>query len=192
LSILTFNHQHATILHVSDIHIVGLDHFLQNQQAFCLTAAGLESERQQKQQFERLLRDLLRDAHIDLIAEEATFDGSSLGCRLAQELRLRYVNITMPQDERDRLGLPIDYEDREESKLAALKAFERYMAEKVNEQHEAQAIMVLCGRLHVDSLRDAFEASGHAVKTGDVADYEWFRGIPIEGEGGVIGHHREP
>jgi hypothetical protein len=68
---------------MSDIYIVGLDHFLQNQQASCLTAAGAESERQQKQHCETLLRDLLRDGHIDLIAEEATFDGSSLGRRLA-------------------------------------------------------------------------------------------------------------
>ena len=26
---------------MGDIYIVGLDHFLQNQQAFCLTAAGV-------------------------------------------------------------------------------------------------------------------------------------------------------
>jgi hypothetical protein len=176
---------------MSDILVVGLDHFLQSQPELCLTVAGLEAERQQKQQFETLVRQLIRDNGVELVAEEGTFDAACLGCRLAQELGLQYVNITMPQADRDRLGITNDYEDDEDTKAAAVNAFEQYMIERVKAHGAAEVILVLCGRLHIDALRSAFENSGHAVKTYDVADYDWFQGKPIEGDGGVVGYVRQ-
>jgi hypothetical protein len=174
---------------MSQIHLVGLDHFLQNQHEISWTVAGRESEQRQKREFEALLRGLVQQQRIELVAEEGTFDDACLGCRLARELRLNYVNITMPQSERDQAGIPNNYEDREDTRAAAIAAFEVYMSGAVNNQR-AQRSLVLCGRLHIEGLRSAFEKAGHTVQPYDVAAYDWFQGRPIESDQGVIGYDR--
>lgn len=64
---------------MSQIHQVGLDHFLQNQHEVSWTAAGLESEQRQKREFEALLRGVVQEQRIELVAEEGTLDNACLG-----------------------------------------------------------------------------------------------------------------
>jgi hypothetical protein len=176
---------------MSEVYLVGLDHFLQNEEAFCSTAAGIESERQQKQHFETFLRNLIQQNEVDLIAEEGTFEPSCLGCRLARELKLKYAAITMPQSERDRLGILNNYEDQEDTLAAAIRAFEDYMLEQVAAHEDAKGILLLCGRLHLDPLQRGLAERGHEVRPYDVTDYEWFQGRPMEDNGGVVGYCRQ-
>ena len=60
---------------MAHIHIVGLDHFLQNIDIKCLTQQGIAEEQRQKRELANLLRDIIREQRVQLVAEEGKLDG---------------------------------------------------------------------------------------------------------------------
>lgn len=61
---------------VNTIHIVGLDHFLQNVTDLCWTEDGKKEEKRQKEALADLLRKIIQEADVELIAEEGKLDDS--------------------------------------------------------------------------------------------------------------------
>jgi len=176
---------------MKSVHIVGLDHFLQNINDSCLTEAGIADERQQKAQLANVLRGILHDNGVHLIAEEGKLDGSCLGAILAKEIGINYIDITMPLEEREKHGIKTpDYDRDENSQKVAYRVFENYMFETVKSQ-KANACLVMCGRRHLHGLATLFAAEGYRVQTYDIFDWAWYLGRPIEEAEGVVGHDRE-
>lgn len=176
---------------MSEIHVFGLNHFYQNVEARCLTAAGIEDERMQKAGLVDTLRQIIGENRIQLIAEEANFDRPCLGRILADESCITYTNITMPIAEREKHGIRTPYYDhREDTRQAAYRIFERYMFNRVK-VHNAALVLVLCGRYHFRAVAALFEAANDDFRLYDIDDYDWYRGRPIESPEGLIGFDRE-
>jgi hypothetical protein len=176
---------------MNSVHIVGLDHFLQNVNDRCLTVTGIADERLQKARLADMLRGILHDADVNLIAEEGKLDGSCLGAVLAKENGLQYVDITMPLRERERHGIETPGYDRDErQQKIAYRVFEGHMFETVKSK-KMDTSLVMCGRRHLKALATLFAADGYRVLTYDVFDFNWYVGRPIEEAEGVTGHDRD-
>jgi len=161
-----------------EIHIVGLDHFLQILKAKCWTPEGIKAEADQKRRFYEWLRELVVQNGVVLIAEEADFDTEFLGSVLARNLSLDYINITMPSNEWKTHGFRIDQLTTSyETRAAAYRVLESYMFERV-QAHEQSVTLVMCGRNHLPGLQQLLTAAGHQVHPHDVYDCEWFIGRP--------------
>jgi hypothetical protein len=90
---------------MSTIHIVGLDHFFQNVSDLCWTEDGKKDEKQQKAALADLLRKIIEEAEVELVAEEGKLDDSGLGTILAKEIGKSHIDITMPIIEREKRGV---------------------------------------------------------------------------------------
>lgn len=176
---------------MSTIHIVGLDHFLQNIGDHCWTDAGKKEERQQKAELANFLTKIIKENGVELIAEEGKLDGSGLGSVLAKKGGTGHIDITMPIVEREKHGVKTPDYDREEStRQAAYKVFEQYMFERVQAE-KRKIILVMVGRRHLEGLRRLLTAAEVEVKTYDINDCGWYLGIPMESAEGISGYYRE-
>jgi hypothetical protein len=176
---------------VSTIHIVGLDHFLQNVTDLCWTEDGKKEEKEQKAALANLLRKIIKEADVELIAEEGKLDDSGLGAALAKERGKRHIDITMPIIEREKRGVKMpDYDKNDSTRKAAYRIFEQYMFEKAQAEN-GKVVLIMGGRRHLKGLGALFTAAGCDVSAHDINDCAWYLGIPKEGAEGVIGHCRE-
>lgn len=174
------------------LHIVGLDHFLQSLEMGCLTDAGKNEEILQKNELTKFLNEIFQRNRVRLVAEEGKLDRPCLGSVLATQNGAVHIDITMPISERERHGIRTpDYDRSEDTRKAAYQVFEQYMFERVREKHARDAALMMVGRRHLPGLTTLFKAAGCAVKTYDINDCGWYLGIPKEGAEGVVGHMRE-
>jgi|GEM_PF-6948079 len=174
------------------VHIVGLNHFLQNLETECLTDAGKIDEIGQKTELARFLNETIQNCRIRLIAEEGKLDRPCLGSVLARQNGATHIDITMPFPEREKHGVRTpDYDRNPDSREAAYRVFEQYMFEEVRKKNLHDSALVMIGRRHLLGLTALFKAAGYSIRTYDLNDYAWYLGIPEEGVEGVIGHLRE-
>jgi hypothetical protein len=177
---------------MSKVHIFGLDHFHQNLETGCCTPAGVADEQEQKSRLADTLGEIIMQNGVDLVAEEGKLDRSCLGHRLAQEYGIEHIDITIPIEEREKHGVKTPHYDvQQTTRKVAYQIFEQYMFDQVK-THEAEVILIMCGLRHFRALEKLFTTAGDDVRVYDINDYPWYRGIPQEGEQGVIGYEREP
>jgi hypothetical protein len=55
----------------------------------------------------------------------------------------------------------------------------------------SDSILVICGSYHVDGLEKLFRTAGDDVQTEDTYHATWYRGLPEESSGEVIGFYKE-
>jgi hypothetical protein len=176
---------------MATIHIFGLNHFLQNLPAQCSTISGIEDEKQQKAYLRNALQQMIAAHGVDHIADEAKVVHESLGYEVAQGFGLPYTNITMPLGERERHGIRTPGYNRNPDDLQrAYRVFEKFMFDRIKAANR-EVTLVLCGRRHLQGLADLFRTAKDDVKTYDIYDYEWYRGIPQEAVDGIVGYERE-
>jgi hypothetical protein len=178
--------------HCLQLYIVGLDHFLQNLEARCLTEAGKIDEAQQKNELSKFLNGIIQHNRVRLVAEEGKPDRACLGFVLSEQNGAEHIDITMPIADREKHGIRTpDYDRSEETRKAAYKVFEQYMFERVREKHAHDGALVMVGRRHLPGLAALFTAAGCEVSPYDINDYGWYLGRPMESADGVVGHMRE-
>src|SRR5271155_3987730 len=125
----------------ASIHIFGLNHFLQNETAGWLTAAGLADVNAQKAQLYDCLRGIIGTHAIRTVAEEAKPDEWSMGRRIATDFSLSFIDITMPLAERAKFGTETpDYDRTTASREAAYRVFERFMFETIIPQTQSTLV----------------------------------------------------
>jgi len=175
------------------LHIVGLDHFLQNLDVKCVTVAGKIEEITQKNKLAEFRNGIIQDNRVHLVAEEGRLDRPCLGSVLAKQNGADHIDITMPISEREKHGIRTpDYDRNDATRKAAYQVFEQYMFERVREKHGGDTTaLVMVGRRHLPGLTTLFKAAGCWVKTYDINDCGWYLGVPQEGADGVLGHLRE-
>ncbi|HEX5423447.1 MAG TPA: hypothetical protein VFW94_07855 [Candidatus Acidoferrales bacterium] len=174
---------------MSEVHVFGLNHFLQNIRAKCKTPAGQASEHEQKAALRATLDQIIRERSIDLIAEEAPVE-PCIGRALADEHRIGYVDLTMPICEREKFGVRTpEYSLHPATQARAYEVFEDYFF-RLTKSKRANIPLVICGRRHFRSLEKLFQGSGDTVRVYDIYDHDWYLGLPLEGADGLAGYHR--
>ena len=172
--------------------VVGVDHFLQNIEGFCLTTDGKGWEEKQKGALKARLEGLICENKVQLVAEEAKLDGNSVGKELADAQRCKYYNLTMPWEERTKHGIEKDYDRSAETREVAYRVFERFMFDVVQGSREGvTGILIICGSFHMKNVAALFATAGDEVLSDDTTLADWYRGRPIESAGGVTGFYKE-
>jgi len=157
----------------------------------CYSPAGRAVEEEQKQALRAVLSEIISNHRIDCIAEEAHPVRPSLGTALARRHRSDYVDITMPLEERERQGIRTPGYDRHPATRAeAYRKFEQYMFNRI-EEAGAKSVLVMCGRYHTTGLEKIFKDAGDDVQMYDIKNYDWYRGVPIEGPDGIEGYDND-
>lgn len=175
---------------MSTVFIVGVDHFLQNLESTCLTAAGRESETIQKNALRARLEEVVSQARPGLVAEEAKLDRDCIGKVIAAAHHCKYCNLTMPWEERFKAGVKKDYDSADDTRNAAYEVFESFDQVQRNRAN-AQSLVVIIGSYHVEGLAELFRVAGDDVHAEDTYDADWYRGIPLEGDGEIVGFFKE-
>lgn len=94
-------------------------------------------------------------------------------------LGCRHANIEMTPEERVRRNTPSGYyEDAslpEAEKNRCNQEREEYMSnETIRGAGRAESILVICGRLHAESIAGHLRKLGHAVEITDLLDQGWY------------------
>jgi len=164
-----------------NICILGLDHEIQ------MFARGRTAE--ERVEFEKLLRRLVSERHIEFIGEETYSEKDTIAKSVARSLDIRWEPIEMSLAAREALGIADEqlYDRHEPIMRGGIpigSRVVRVLSDGIREEYmlwrtltkadEATNILVLCGFSHVDELRQRFENAGHQVKTDSLCGREWY------------------
>lgn len=172
--------------------VVGVDHFLQNLDSVYLTSAGKESAAEQRAALRTRLEELISQNRPQLIAEEENPRERSIGKLLAEAHKLKYCTLTMPWEERYKVGIAEGYNNTRESRRASYELFESFMFEQiVKNRGDATSILVICGSYHAERLATLLANAGQSACAEDTYYASWYRGRPIETAEGVVGFNKD-
>ena len=160
------------------ILIIGLSHQIQRP-FWSSDKRACEFAQYQKARFAQLVRETIQTCVIEFVGEEANHQEESIAEMVCKEEACRYSNIEMTPDERMLRKIPAGYnEDTALSEIEKTKGNrqrEEYMANRViAEARDSGHILVICGRMHSDSLAAIFRAGGHSVQIDDLLNQDWY------------------
>lgn len=161
-----------------EILIVAIDHELQK-------AKGSHEPRERaarKDELEALLRRAIAERTVQFIGEESHPNAVTIAKQLADahSPRIPWKNIDMSDDQRKKAGIdealrnrPCNTEMRGgktfiiEHRIPEDETREEYFIEQAKRSAgDAQSILILCGDLHVEALKEKLERDGlHRVET---------------------------
>jgi hypothetical protein len=161
------------------IYIVGCNHALQ-------VPRDPRSPVEYEQQIQEYRRELvaLADTHgFNLYCEEVKHSAFSFAEQLAIHRQQRYVNIDMPTDVREVLGIPRDYAHPDNPRGYAPDQIlqwhitrEGYMYERATDRMQPGTVaIVICGDDHVIRLKARFEELGGKVEVDRFRTKPWYR-----------------
>ena len=164
-----------------NIYILGIDHEIQ-------TFDGGRTENE-KAEFEKLLRALVSEHHIEFVGDETYQDKDAIAKSVARSLSIDWEPIEMSLAARDALEITEEQlHDRHEpimrGGIPVGSRVVRVLSDGIREEYmlwrtlakadEASNILVLCGFSHVDELRQRFEKAGHQVATDSLCTRTWY------------------
>ena len=158
-----------------DILIIGIDHELQKVK--CVHKGSERAVR--KDQLEALLKREIAGREVEFISEESDPNALTIAHQLADAFkpRIPWKNITMSENERKRAGIYEALKNRPsvelgedgqpvliEHRIPEDEVYEAYLIEQTKQGADnAQSILIVCGDLHVDALKERLERDGHRV-----------------------------
>jgi hypothetical protein len=161
------------------VQIIGLNHQIQSRTLGCLGAEAQAFERNQKDRFTELLRERMREHGITLVCEEAFPGQMSLAEAVCEADQCAYCNIEMSREERLRHGIPDRYAENpavpqaEQDRCNAAR--ESQMIARILETGQGhENVMVLCGRMHSESLAAQLRQADHEVEIDDLMNQPWY------------------
>ena len=167
--------------------IVSIDHFVQRAKSGRETAALAA----RKNKLDSLLRREIAARNVRVIAEEAEPRYQTIAQNLANasNSQISWKNIGMNEDERNRAGIldalrnrPTHNEQRDnqeveiEHRIPEDDIYEDFMvAETLQGAGEAESLMILCGDMHVQALKEKLKMHGHRVEKDEslITDKRW-------------------
>jgi len=164
-----------------NVYILGIDHEIQ-------TSDGKRSA-EEKAEFEKLLRALVSEHHIEFIGDETYPEKNAIAKSVAKSLGIPWEPIEMSFAAREALGIADEQlHERHEPVLSGGipvgSRVVRVLSDGIREEYmvwrtltradEAENILVLCGFSHVDELRQRFERACCQVKTDSLCGREWY------------------
>jgi hypothetical protein len=163
------------------IHILGINHQVQPEDTRSWGSNGLPQkfEQGQKERYAALVENLIANTGAQIVAEEAQHGLDTVTKRVCDRVKCRPANIEMPPDERTARGIPPAYNENPQTAPRDRERWNRereeYMAAKaIKEAGEAESLLVICGRMHVQPLAERFSKDGHTVDTSDLQDHSWY------------------
>ncbi len=164
-----------------NVYILGIDHEIQ-------TSDGRRSA-YEKVEFEKLLRVLVSEHHIEFIGDETYLEKNAIAKSVASSFDIRWEPIEMSLAAREALGIA-DEQLRERHEpifsggIPIGSKVVRVLSDGIREEYmlwrtlrmadEAKNILLLCGFSHVDELRQRFEKAGCQVTTDSLCGREWY------------------
>jgi len=136
-----------------DVIAVGCNHVFQ-----CDDGRGDARLNHGRSEFRAFIESLVNERGIKFIGEESHDRYKSFAREVAEQKRVRWMNIDVPRDIRDKLGVPEDGHGHpdiisEEYSEAWNKFREWYMIREFrNEICDAKSAMVICGRSHLEAI----------------------------------------
>lgn len=164
-----------------NIYILGIDHEIQ-------IFDGKRSV-EEKAEFEKLLRALVSEHHIEFIGDETYQDKNAIAKSVATSLDIRWEPIEMSDTARKALGIADEqlherHEPIIQGGIPVGSRVVRVLSDGIREEymlwhtltkaHKAENILVLCGFSHVDELRQRFEKQGYRVTTDSLCSRAWY------------------
>ena len=159
-----------------NILIIAIDHELQKAKR-----VHEGSERAlRKDQLEALLKQEIAERKVEFISEESDPNALTIAHQLADASKpqIPWKNISMSEDERRKAGIYEALKNRPtvvelrgdgqpvliEHRIPEDEVYEAYLIEQTKQGAAgAQSILILCGDLHVDALKEKLEMDGHLV-----------------------------
>jgi hypothetical protein len=81
----------------------------------------------------------------------------------------------MPNDERRRVGIPEDYETRDEDvRLSGYSLREDYMCGRIAAGDNRESVLVVCGAVHLPGISERLTKCGYEVEMRDLTAEAWF------------------
>lgn len=159
-----------------NILIIAIDHELQKVKG--LYERGERAVR--KDQLEALLKQEIAERNVEFISEESDPNAITIAQQLAvaHKPRISWKNISMDDDARKKAGIyealkhrPMSIEGMEDGRPVQIEhripedeVYETYLIEQTKQgAGGAQSILIICGDLHVDALKEKLEKEGHRV-----------------------------
>ncbi len=164
------------------VYILGIDHEIQ-------TFDGKRTA-EEKAEFEKLLRALVSQHHIEFIGDETYREKNAIAKSVASSLGIRWEPIEMSQKAREELGIAEEQATQRHEEIFADNLVVdskpvRVLSDGIREEYmvwrtltkaaEAQSILVLCGFSHIDELRQKFEKAGHQVTIDSLCKLDWYK-----------------
>ncbi len=162
------------------IYVVGCDHAHQKtdvrgvwEEAAMLDAEVRAADERAKRELREELEAIMAEHKFVCVAEEAEFNRRYIGAVLADANGCEYLNITMPEDERRRRGIPQAYEERAQARADAYRQFEAYLFEMVQGRTKTCGdVLVICGARHAAGVAALFREAGEDVTTHIIGEIE--------------------
>jgi hypothetical protein len=158
-----------------NIFILGIDHKVTKEIGNFTQGAILR----QRQEFEKLLNRLVDKRKVEFIGEEEYPERPTIARRIAKSLTgVRCESIEMSKQERHARGIQEEQNNRPrcpETRVPSDEIREKFMVQRtIALARDAHSVLILCGRLHTESLANKFLKAGHHVETGDLGNYDWY------------------
>lgn len=163
------------------IYILGIDHEIQ--------VFDGKRTTEEKTKFEKLLRELVSEHHIEFIGDETYRRKKAIAKSVARLLHIHWGPIEMSLTARKALGIaeeqalqrsePIFRDNlvvgSKRTRVLSDGLREEYMIWRtITKAEEARSILVLCGFSHVDELCKKFEKAGYQVTTDSLCRHDWY------------------
>jgi hypothetical protein len=164
-----------------NVLILAINHQIQSARNVQMSSDGSAEafEQSQKNSFEELLRDLIRNQRIGFVGEEAKHGDPTIAQQLCESENCQYANIDMKPEERERRQIPPGYADIKgitaEEKQRCNREREQYMCDLTLEKAgQTENTLLICGRLHAKAIAAILNQMGHNTETIDLQDYDWY------------------
>lgn len=152
------------------VYILGCDHYLQN---YDLTEPDEEIsqiEREIKNEFYELTKEIIQTRSVRFIGEECLPGQKTIPRALAAELGCSYCEIDMALAEREMLGIAKNYQGLdEEERNRGYSLLEDHMVNGTYSESTVEACkLIVCGAKHLNAVKKKFEQYGETVERRDL------------------------
>ena len=150
-------------------------------------------ERETKERFYELTKSVIESERIQFVGEECKKGQKTIPRVLATELGCRYAEIDMPEEERDRRGIPRDYQSQgEDERTRVYNLREDHMVQRVySESGNSLRKLIVCGAEHLKGLEARFRAGKEEVTIRDLTKEDWVLEIYKKKEEFLLGRIKD-
>ena len=157
------------------VYLLGCDHYLQE---YDLTEPDEEVrtvECTTKKRFYDLTSEIMQREGIQFVGEECKPGQRTIPRVVASECACSYTEIDMPLQERERRGIPRNYQGLgEPERVRGYAMREDFMVERTYSQSTVDTNkLIVCGGEHLKGLETRFAQRGETVVTRNLTSEEW-------------------
>jgi hypothetical protein len=173
------------------VFLLGCDHYLQEYELTEPNDELRRAERESKEQFYELTKEIIRAEQIQFIGEECMPNQKTIPRVLASELGCDHAEIDMLLDERAKRGIERNYQELGEEVRDRVYAIrEEHMVERIySESSVEMRKLIVCGAEHMKGLHARRAEHGERITFRDLTKEDWVLEIYRKKEELILGPH---